>query len=117
MDQWPITSDKERSMKAIRIHEHGGPEVLKLEEIPVPQPGEGQALVKVAASGVNFVDIYQRTGFNQVSLPFTAGNEGAGVVESVGPGVAHVCPGDHVAWEGTLGSYAEYAVVPAWRLV
>lgn len=103
-------------MKAIRYHEFGGPEVLQLEELPVPTPGPGQALVKVATAGVNFIDIYQRLGWYKVPLPAIPGNEGAGVVEAVGPGVTDVAVGDRVAWFGASGSYAEYALVPADKL-
>lgn len=104
-------------MKAMRVHEYGGPEVMRLEEVPVPQPGAGEALVKLAASGINFIDVYQRSGLYGTPLPFTPGSEGAGVVEAVGPGVTGVAVGDLVAYAGVLGSYAEYAVVPAARLV
>src|SRR3990170_1947954 len=104
-------------MKAMRVHEYGGPEVMRLEEVPVPQPGAGEALVKLAASGVNFIDIYQRSGLYGTPLPFTPGSEGAGVVEGIGPGVTEVAVGDRVAYAGALGAYAEYAVVPAARLV
>lgn len=103
-------------MKAIRYHEFGGPEVLKLEELPVPAPGPGQALVKVAAAGVNFIDIYQRKGMYKVPLPAIPGTEGAGVVEAVGPGVTDAQPGDRVAWFGASGCYTEYALVPADKL-
>lgn len=104
-------------MKAIRVGSHGGPEVLSVEEIPVPAPGEGQALVRIEAIGVNFIDIYQRMGLYRNALPFTPGNEAAGVVEKTGPGVAEVSVGDRVAYAGVIGSYAGFAVVPAWRLV
>jgi len=104
-------------MKAIRAHRFGDPEVMTLEEIPRPEPGEGQALVRVEAAGVNFIDIYQRLGQYPVPLPMVPGNEGAGVVEEIGPGVMEVSPGDRVAYSGSLGAYAEYAVVPSWRLV
>lgn len=104
-------------MKAIRYHEFGGPEVLQLEELPVPTPGPGQALVKVAAAGVNFIDIYQRAGWYKVPLPAIPGNEGAGVVEAVGAGVTDAAAGDRVAWFGAAGCYAEYALVPADKLV
>ncbi len=104
-------------MKAIRIHEQGGPEVLRYEEVPVPAPGEGEARIKVEAAGVNFIDIYQRTGLYRVSLPFTPGSEAAGVVDAVGPGVTDVKPADRVAYAMQLGAYAGYAVVPASRLV
>jgi len=104
-------------MKAIRVNQTGGPEVLQYEEIPTPFPGPGQALVKIEASGVNFIDIYFRTGLYKNEPPFTNGQEGAGVVEAVGDGVTSVQPGDRVAYTGIPGSYAEYAVVPADRLV
>ena len=104
-------------MKAIRVHTFGGPEVMVPEEVPRPSPGEGQALVRVEAAGVNFIDIYQRLGQYPMPLPMVPGNEGAGVVEQTGPGVREVSPGDRVAYSGSLGAYAEYAVVPSWRLV
>lgn len=104
-------------MKAIRVHQPGGLEALQLEEIPVPTPGEGQALVRLQAIGVNFIDIYKRAGLYSVPTPFTVGEEGAGVVEAVGPGVAGVKPGDRVVYSNVQGSYAEYAVVPADKLV
>ncbi len=107
----------EGSMHAIRVHETGGPEVLRSEETPRPDPGPGQALVRVEAAGVNFIDIYQRSGIYKLPLPFTPGQEGAGVVEALGPGVEVVAPGDRVAWAGPLGSYAEWAALPADRLV
>ncbi len=105
-------------MKAIRVHQLGGPEVLKLEEIPDPAPGPGEAVVRVEAVGVNFIDVYHRTGLYKVpSLPFTLGQEGAGTVESVGTGVTEVAAGDPVAWTIVPGSYAEKAVVPVSKLV
>ena len=104
-------------MKAIRVHECGGPEAMQLEELPDPQPGAGQALVKVAACGVNFVDIYQRAGAYKLPLPLAMGQEGAGVVEAVGVGVSEVRAGDRVAWTGIQGSYATHVVAPAARLV
>ena len=104
-------------MKAIRVHATGGPDVLRYEDVAQPAPGPGQALVKVEAAGVNFIDIYQRRGLYPVPLPFTPGQEAAGTVAAVGPGVADVKPGDRVAYTGVLGAYAEYAVVPAERLV
>ena len=104
-------------MKAIRIHAHGGPEVLQLDEIPVPVPGPGQALVRIEAAGVNFIDIYHRTGLYKVQLPYVPGQEGAGVVTAVGPDVAGVATGDRVAYTGVPGAYAELAAVPVDRLV
>jgi NADPH2:quinone reductase len=105
-------------MKAIRVHEYGGPEVLKYEDVPMPEAGKGDAVVKIAAAGVNFIDIYFRTGLNKAAqLPFTLGQEGAGTVSAAGQGVTEVKAGDRVAYAMTPGSYAEYAVVPAWRLV
>jgi NADPH:quinone reductase len=104
-------------MKAVRVHAYGGPEVLRYEELPTPAPGAGEALVRLEASGVNFVDIYQRMGQYKTPLPFTAGSEGAGVVESAGPGTTDVRVGDRVAYASALGAYATHAVVPAARLV
>ncbi len=104
-------------MKAIRVHATGGPEVLRLEELTMPVPGKGEALVKIEAAGVNYTDIYYRMGWTKAALPFTVGVEGAGVVEAVGPDVSGFKQGDRVAYTGPLGAYAEHAVVPAWRLV
>jgi NADPH2:quinone reductase len=104
-------------VKAIRIHARGGPDVLQLEDVPLPTPGPGQALLRVEAVGVNFIEIYQRTGLYQVPLPFTPGTEAAGTVEAVGPDVTLVAPGDRVASVNLLGAYAEYALAPADRLV
>ncbi len=104
-------------MKAIRVHTIGGPEVLIYEEIAKPEPGNGEARVKIEASGVNYIDTYQRTGLYKVPLPFILGQEAAGVVDAVGAGVTEVKPGDRVAYASALGAYAEYAIVPAWRLV
>lgn len=104
-------------MKAIRIHQHGGVEVLAYEDIPVPTPAAHEALIKVAAIGVNFIDIYHRIGLYKVPLPFTPGNEASGVVESLGDQVTEVRVGQRVAFAMTLGGYAEYVLVPAARLV
>ena len=104
-------------MKAIRVHNYGGPEVLKYEEVPVPEPGAGQARVKIEAIGLNYVDIYQRTGLYQSPLPFTLGREAAGTVDAVGPNATEVKEGDRVAYAVEPGAYAEYAIVPAWKLV
>jgi len=104
-------------MKAIRIHKHGGPEVMVYEEAPVPTPGRGEAIVDVHVSGVNFVDTYYRAGlYKPPAFPCTLGTEGAGVVTAVGDDVESVRVGDRVAYATTLGSYAEFAAVPAWKL-
>jgi NADPH:quinone reductase len=104
-------------MKAIVISKTGGPEVLAYQEAEIPSPKAGEALVKLAAIGVNFIDVYHRTGLYPLTLPFIPGMEGAGTVEAVGPDVTGVSVGDDVAYAMTPGSYAEYAVVPAGRLV
>jgi len=104
-------------MKAIRVHSPGGPEALRYEDMPQPSPAAGQVLVKVEAAGVNYIDVYQRTGLYKVATPFTLGQEAAGVVRAVGPGVTDPKPGDRVAYTSILGAYAEYAVVPADRVV
>ena len=104
-------------MKAIRVHATGGPEVLKYEEVPRPSPGPGQALVRVEAVGVNFLEIYQRTGLYPVTPPFTPGSEAAGTVVEIGPKVTAVTGGQRVVSTNFAGAYAEYAVAPADRLV
>lgn len=104
-------------MKHIRVREPGGPEQMELVDVPAGRPGPTQALVRIAASGVNFIDIYFRSGLYKADLPVTLGSEGAGTVEAVGPDVSDVAPGDRVAWAMVRGSYAEYAVVPAAQLV
>jgi len=104
-------------MKAIRVHTPGGPEALRYEEIERAAPGPSQVLVKIEAAGVNFIDIYQRTGHYKVPLPVTLGQEAAGTVSAVGPGVAEPKVGERVAYASLLGAYAEYAVVPADRVV
>ena len=104
-------------MKAIRIHNHGGPEVLAYEDVPVPEPRAGEARVKIEASGVNFIDIYHRIGLYPMNRPCILGSEGAGIVDALGEGVSEVKPGDRVAYAMIPGSYAEYAVVPAVKLV
>ena len=104
-------------MKAVRVHAVGGPEVLRLEEVDRPAPGPGQVLVQIAAAGVNFVDVYQRNGLYPVERPFTLGQEAAGTVTGIGPGVREVKVGDRVAYAGVLGAYADFATVPADRLV
>jgi NADPH2:quinone reductase len=104
-------------MKTIHVKEPGGPEKMQVVEVPTPQPGPKQALVRMASIGVNFIDVYFRMGRYKADLPIVLGNEGAGTVESVGPGVTEVAVGDRVAWAMSRGSYAEYAVVPSAMLV
>jgi NADPH2:quinone reductase len=104
-------------MKAVFVEKVGGPENLKYADIPKPSPAAGQALVKIAAAGVNYIDTYFRTGLYPSPLPIMLGNEGAGTVEAVGPDVSSVRPGDRVAYGMWRGSYAEYAVVPVSQLV
>ena len=105
-------------MRAIRVHTLGGPEVLQFEDIPDPEPKEGEAVVRLEAVGVNYIDVYFRIGlYKGPALPFTLGQEGAGIVAAVGPGVTDVAVGDRVAYTGIHGSYAEMAAVPAARLV
>jgi NADPH2:quinone reductase len=104
--------------RAIRVHEHGGPEVLRIEEVPTPQPGPGEIRVRHTAIGVNFIDTYFRTGlYKPPALPFTPGNEGAGVVEAVGEGVGELGIGERVAYAATLGSYADERILPARSVV
>src|SRR5262245_2621732 len=106
------------SMKAIRIHNYGGPDVMKYEDVPVPAAGKGEAVVKIAAAGLNFIDVYFRSGQSKAAqLPFTPGHEGAGIVSAIGEGVTEIKVGDRVAYAMSQGSYAEYAAVPAWKLV
>ena len=104
-------------MKAVQIQEYGGPEVLQYVDLPDPSAGPDQAVVDIQAVGVNFTDIYSRMGVNPPGLPWVAGVEAAGVVREIGPGVDHVAVGDTVAYCSHPGSYAEQAVVPAWRLI
>lgn len=104
-------------MKAIRVHETGGPEVMQLDEVPTPEPGPGEARVKVAAAGLNFIDVYHRKGQYAMSTPFFLGREAGGVVDAVGEDVTEVRPGDRVAYALHPGGYAEYVIVPAWKLV
>jgi len=105
-------------MKAVRVHAHGGPEVLRYEDVPDPSPGAGEALVQIEAAGLNYIDTYFRTGlYRPPSLPFTLGQEAAGTVVAVGPGVTDVRPGNKVAYTGVPGAYAQRAVVPTSRLV
>lgn len=107
-------------MRAIRVHRTGGPEELRLEEVPIPDPGRGQARVRVEWAGVNFIDIYHRTGAYPLPLPLTPGSEGAGEVDALGEGVGggpSIRVGDRVAWAMERQSYADYVLVDAWRLV
>ncbi len=104
-------------MKAIRIQKTGGPEVLVLEDLPTPEPGPGQVRVRVEAAGVNYIDTYHRSGQYAVALPFVVGQEGAGIVEALGPGVTGVAQGTRVAWTNVAGSYAGEVLVPAEKAV
>jgi NADPH2:quinone reductase len=104
-------------MKAIRVSSFGGPEVLRFEEVPTPRPGPGQARVKVEAAGLNYIDVYHRTGLYPNALPLIPGLEGAGLVQEVGPDVASVRAGDRVAWTSVPGSYGEELVAPVDKLV
>jgi NADPH2:quinone reductase len=105
-------------MKAVQINEFGGPDAMKYQDVPDPSPGEGEALVEIQAVGVNYTDIYSRAGINPgPPLPRTIGVEGAGVVKATGSGVTGIAVGDEVAYCSVNGSYAEQAVVPAWRLM
>jgi NADPH2:quinone reductase len=105
-------------VKAIRVHGAGGPEVLRLDEVPTPEPGPGQLLIAIEAAGVNFIDVYQRTGRYRTAMPFVPGQEAAGTVAGLGPDVAGFRIGDRVAcYDGGLGAYAEYAIAPADRVV
>jgi NADPH2:quinone reductase len=105
-------------LKAVRVHVCGGPEVLRYDDVPVPSPGPGEALVKIVAAGVNFIDVQHRAGrYKAPALPFTLGSEAAGTVAKIGPDVVDVAVGDRVAYAMVLGAYAEYALVPAKRLV
>ena len=105
-------------MKAIRVHECGGPEALRYDEVPTPSPQAGEALVEIAAIGVNFIDVQHREGrYKGPALPFTLGSEAAGTIAAVGAGVTEVSVGDRVAYAMVVGAYADYAVVPAKRLV
>jgi NADPH2:quinone reductase len=109
--------ESKASMKAIQVKQVGGPEAMEVVELTVPQPKANEALVKLAASGVNFIDVYYREGRYKAPLPLVPGQEGAGVVTAVGADVKSVKVGDRVAWSGQLGSYAEYEALPADRLV
>ena len=104
-------------MRAIQVATPGGPDVLRITDLPVPEPGAHEVRIRIEAAGVNFIDIYQRTGLYPVVPPFTPGMEGAGVIDAVGSGVTAVSPGVRVAYAMTVGAYAEYALVPARAVV
>jgi len=104
-------------MKAVRVHTPGGPDVLKYEDVPEPQPKAGEAIVRIDAAGLNYVDVYYRSGLYKAELPMTLGLEAGGTVTAVGPNVTEVKVGDKVASTGVAGAYAQYAAVPAQRLV
>jgi NADPH2:quinone reductase len=105
-------------IKAIRIHSNGGPEVMKWEDVPNPEPGQGEALIKQEAAGLNYIDVYFRSGlYKAPTMPLIIGQEGAGTVVAVGPGVNTVKPGDRVAYAGALGGYATQRVIASDRLV
>src|SRR2546430_2661681 len=104
-------------MKAVRVHAPGGPEVLTYEDVPEPQPKAGEAVVRVDAAGLNYIDVYYRSGLYKAQLPMTLGLEAGGTVTAVGPNVTEVKVGDKVAYTGVAGAYAHYAAVPAQRLV
>ena len=104
-------------MKAIRVNNFGGPEALSFEEVALPDPGAGEARVKVEAAGLNFIDVYQRSGLYAMPLPITLGMEAAGTVDAVGTDVAGLKPGARVAYAMQLGAYADFAIVPAGKLV
>jgi NADPH2:quinone reductase len=117
MESFHHGSESKANMRTIQVKQVGGPEAMELAELPVPQPKANEAVVKLAASGVNFIDVYFREGRYKSPLPFVLGQEGAGVVTAVGADAKSVKVGDRVAWTGLQGSYAEYAAVPADRLV
>ena len=104
-------------MKAVRVHTPGGPDVLKYEDVPEPQPKAGEAIVRIDAAGLNYVDVYYRSGLYKAELPMTLGLEAGGTVTAVGPNVTEVKVGDKVAYTGVAGAYAQFAAVPAQRLV
>jgi NADPH2:quinone reductase len=116
-DRARVCKFRETSMKTILVRRTGGPEVLELVEQPTPRPGVGEVLVRVEAAGVNFIDIYYRSGAYSRDLPFALGEEGAGVVEAVGAGVSEPGAGDRVAWASAPGSYATHIIARADRLV
>lgn len=116
-ESFGVGSESKADMKAIQVKQVGGPEVMELVDLPVPQPKANEAVVKLSASGVNFIDVYIREGRYKAPLPFVLGQEGAGTVTAIGADVKSVKVGDRVAWASVLGSYAEYAAIPAERLV
>lgn len=105
------------NMRAMRVHQPGDPSVLQMEEIAIPEPGPGEVRVKVELAGLNFIDTYQRSGQYKLPTPFTPGGEAGGVVDALGPGVTEFAPGQRVAYCMANGAYAEYAVVPAAKIV
>src|SRR5262249_37055293 len=105
------------AMKAIRVHETGGPDVLRYEDVADPVPRSGELLVRIAAAGINFIDVYRRSGMYHVPLPFIPGTEAAGTVVGLGEGVTGFAVGDRVGYEGPLGAYAEVQAVPAGRAI
>jgi NADPH2:quinone reductase len=113
----PVIGESNATMKAIQVKQPGGPEAMELVELPVPEPKANEAVVKVVVAGVNFIDVYFREGRYKAPIPLVLGQEAAGVVTAVGTEVKSVKNGDRVAWTGVQGSYAEYAAVPADRLV
>ena len=112
-----MTDKQEGTIKGIVVHEHGGPEVLQFEDIVLRRPEPDEAIVRIQAAGLNFIDIYRRKGTYPVDLPHTPGLEGAGIVEEIGSGVKEVKPGDRVAFTGQPGAYAQAAVVKADKLI
>lgn len=104
-------------MQAVRVHQFGGREAMQVEDIPQPQPGAGEVLIEIEAAGINFIDVYQRTGTYPNPLPYGLGMEGAGVVRQVGPDVGEFREGDRVAWSTVAGSYAEFVVAPVAKIV
>src|SRR5271170_467366 len=116
-ESFAVQETSKANMKAIQIKQTGGPEVMEVVDLPVPQPKANEAVVKIAAAGVNFIDVYNREGRYKAPLPLVLGQEAAGVVSAVGADVREVAVGDRVAYTQVLGSYAEYAAVPADRLV
>jgi NADPH:quinone reductase len=117
MESFIRKAESKASMKAIQVKQVGGPEVMQLGELPIPEPKANEAVVKLTASGVNFIDVYVREGRYKSPLPVVPGQEGAGVVTAIGTDVTSVKVGDRVAWTSVLGTYAGYAAVPADRLV